>query len=111
MTGVWLQSEFNQSPRSVIQPLAGISETWEVAILWKYPQRWQLRTNFGSTQWRYSSDLSPKQCSLQHHHTLVNITYMHGIRQMRTPWADGPKYGHYHMPETQGLCLSEEQTV
>lgn len=24
---------------------------------------------------------------------------------------DGEKNGHYHMPETRGLCLSEEQTV
>jgi hypothetical protein len=24
---------------------------------------------------------------------------------------EGEKHGHHHLPETRGLCLSEEQTV
>ncbi|XP_027147969.1 protein DA1-like isoform X2 [Coffea eugenioides] len=32
-------------------------------------------------------------------------------RQALNEARDGEKYGHHHMPETRGLCLSEEQTV
>ncbi|CAL9196382.1 unnamed protein product [Musa hybrid cultivar] len=32
-------------------------------------------------------------------------------RQALNEAMEGEKYGHHHMPETRGLCLSEEQTV
>ncbi|KAH8516530.1 hypothetical protein H0E87_004757 [Populus deltoides] len=32
-------------------------------------------------------------------------------RQALNEARDGEKNGHYHMPETRGLCLSEEQTI
>lgn len=32
-------------------------------------------------------------------------------RQALNEAREGEKHGHYHMPETRGLCLSEEQTV
>jgi hypothetical protein len=32
-------------------------------------------------------------------------------RQALNEAREGEKNGHYHMPETRGLCLSEEQTV
>ncbi|KAL3514589.1 hypothetical protein ACH5RR_027306 [Cinchona calisaya] len=32
-------------------------------------------------------------------------------RQALNGAMDGEKHGHHHMPETRGLCLSEEQTV
>ncbi|CAK7347661.1 unnamed protein product [Dovyalis caffra] len=32
-------------------------------------------------------------------------------RQALNEARDGEKHGHYHMPETRGLCLSEEQTI
>nr|GMC50419.1 protein DA1 isoform X2 [Ipomoea batatas] len=32
-------------------------------------------------------------------------------RQALNEAMDGERYGHHHMPETRGLCLSEEQTV
>ncbi|KAI8559579.1 hypothetical protein RHMOL_Rhmol04G0185300 [Rhododendron molle] len=32
-------------------------------------------------------------------------------RQALNEAMDGEKSGHHHMPETRGLCLSEEQTV
>ncbi|KAL3505251.1 hypothetical protein ACH5RR_035092 [Cinchona calisaya] len=32
-------------------------------------------------------------------------------RQALNEAMDGEKHGHHHMPETRGLCLSEEQTV
>ncbi|CAH9111294.1 unnamed protein product [Cuscuta epithymum] len=32
-------------------------------------------------------------------------------RQALNEAMDGEKYGHHHMPETRGLCLSEEQTI
>ncbi|KAI3773875.1 hypothetical protein L1987_48414 [Smallanthus sonchifolius] len=32
-------------------------------------------------------------------------------RQALNEALDGETHGHYHMPETRGLCLSEEQTV
>ncbi|CAI9116653.1 OLC1v1017852C1 [Oldenlandia corymbosa var. corymbosa] len=32
-------------------------------------------------------------------------------RQALNEAMDGEKHGHHHMPETRGLCLSEEQTI
>ncbi|XP_016163178.1 protein DA1 isoform X1 [Arachis ipaensis] len=32
-------------------------------------------------------------------------------RQALNEAREGEKHGHYHMPETRGLCLSEEQTI
>ncbi|XP_071733249.1 protein DA1-related 1-like isoform X2 [Rutidosis leptorrhynchoides] len=40
-----------------------------------------------------------------------NIPLLLVERQALNEAMDGERHGHYHMPETRGLCLSEEQTI
>ncbi|KAM7277961.1 hypothetical protein ACFE04_005095 [Oxalis oulophora] len=64
-----------------------------------------------------TSECQPLHFNIQQFYESLNMKVEQDVplllveRQALNEAREGEKNGHYHMPETRGLCLSEEQTV
>ncbi|XP_022962340.1 protein DA1-like [Cucurbita moschata] len=64
-----------------------------------------------------TNECQPLYCEIQAFYDSLNMKIEQEVplllveRQALNEAREGEKHGHYHIPETRGLCLSEEQTI